>query len=351
MRRDSREHSFPVAQRGSRNQLSLFGESPAQAAGAPRAARTTIEAADSSDTKDVASALPPGLRLGTSSWSFPGWAGIVYAGKHSESALARGGLAAYAAHPLLRAVGIDRTYYRPVDAEVFRDYATVVGDGFRFVVKAHEDVVLPRFSNHPRYGARKGCDNSRFLDPGYARDAVVAPAVEGLGSKLGAIVFQFPPDHPREDSAPERFSQRLACFLEALPRGPVYAVEIRTPSYLGPDYAGALRNAGAVHCLNVHPRMPAVSEQWARVALEDGPAVVVRWMLGAGLEYEEAKDRYAPFDRLVDEDARTRGEIADAAIAAATHGIPVYVVANNKAEGSAPLTLAALAREIVKRRR
>ena len=47
----------------------------------------------------VADRLPAGLRMGTSSWSFPGWEGIVYDRRASQSTLARRGLSAYAAHP------------------------------------------------------------------------------------------------------------------------------------------------------------------------------------------------------------------------------------------------------------
>jgi uncharacterized protein YecE (DUF72 family) len=338
-----------MATRESNAQLSLFAGAPAPAK--PRGAGKSIEPAPLDENLvSTAAALPAAVRLGTSSWSFPGWTGIVYAGSHSENLLARNGLAAYAHHPLLRCVGIDRTYYRPVDAETFTAYRAEVPDGFRFVVKAHEDLTLPRFPSHPRYGARSGRENPRYLDAAHARDAVVAPAVEGLGEALGPIVFQFSPEHPRGAEDARRFAERLESFLAALPRGPLYAVELRTRAFLTPRYADALACTGAVHCLNVHPSMPPLAEQWARVAIEDGRAVVVRWMLGAGMKYEDARDRYAPFNRLVDEDPETRGEIAELSVRAAMREIPVYVVANNKAEGSAPLSLFALAREMARRR-
>ncbi|HXO21551.1 MAG TPA: DUF72 domain-containing protein, partial [Thermoanaerobaculia bacterium] len=60
--------------------------------------------------------LAPGIRLGPSTWSYPGWAGIVYDRHYPLSRLAREGLAAVARHPLFRAVGIDRTHYAPVTA-------------------------------------------------------------------------------------------------------------------------------------------------------------------------------------------------------------------------------------------
>src|SRR3954471_24157930 len=67
--------------------------------------------------------LPPLIRLGTSSWHFPGWAGLVYNRKVSTTELTRGGLTHYAKHPLLRTVGLDRTYYSPMPAEGYRAYA------------------------------------------------------------------------------------------------------------------------------------------------------------------------------------------------------------------------------------
>jgi uncharacterized protein YecE (DUF72 family) len=332
-------------------QLSLFG-TPEPASSKRRSKRGRVEPAPCDKAlEDAAAGLPSRVKLGTSSWSFPGWAGIVYSGDHTENLLARSGLSAYARHPLLGCVGIDRTYYRPIDAATFAAYRADVPGDFRFVVKAHEDVTLPRFPSHPRYGARSGLDNPRYLDASYAAESVVAPAVEGLGETLGPLVFQFSPERQRSDDDAARFVDRLEAFLAALPRGPLYAIELRTGAYLTPRYADALARVGALHCLNVHPSMPSIAAQWSRVRIEDGRAVVVRWMLGAGMRYEEAADRYAPFDRLVDEDPDTRAEIAERAITAAAREVPVYVVANNKAEGSAPLTLFALAREIARRRR
>ena len=95
--------------------------------------------------------------------------------------------------------------------------------------------------------------------------------------------------------------------------------------------------------------MPTVAEQ-RRVAPPD-EMVVVRWMLHAGFGYEQAKQRYQPFDRLVDGDPATRAEIADLCSFALAQDIPVMVIANNKAEGSAPLSVLALAEALVAKAR
>ncbi len=58
--------------------------------------------------------LPSSLYIGTSSWAYPGWNGLVYDGEYGDSLLSRKGLAAYSRHPLLRAAGIDRGFYGPI---------------------------------------------------------------------------------------------------------------------------------------------------------------------------------------------------------------------------------------------
>lgn len=285
----------------------------------------------------VASRLPSSVRFGTSSWSFPGWAGIVWAGAVAESVLARDGLTAYARHPLLRAVGLDRTFYAPLAAPAFTHYASQVPEDFRFVVKAHD--VLTR----PRVRAAGGAweRNPRFLDATYAADAVVRPASEGLGERLGVILYQCAPGVGARE--PARFAEVLHRFLDALPKGVLAAVEVRAPQAMTRAYAAALRAAGASHVYNVHPTMPPIEEQARVVVLEDQPALVVRFMLGGGLEYDTAKARYAPFDRIVDEAPDARHAITGLVASALSARKSATVIVNNKAEGSAPLTVLALA--------
>ena len=60
-----------------------------------RRTRDVIAAEPSSDVLEIAAGLPPQIRLGTSTWSFPGWKGIVYGDDYSNSKLSRDGLTAY----------------------------------------------------------------------------------------------------------------------------------------------------------------------------------------------------------------------------------------------------------------
>jgi hypothetical protein len=72
----------------------------------------------------------------------------------------------------------------------------------------------------------------------------------------------------------------------------------------------------------------------------------VRWNLHRGFLYQAAKQRYEPFDKLVDEDPESRKMLARMAADAFKAKRRVWITANNKAEGSAPLSLLKLAEEI-----
>jgi uncharacterized protein YecE (DUF72 family) len=320
-------------------QLGLFPDAPRPEA------PTGVGPADVPATlREIAAQLPRELRLGTSSWSFPGWRSLVYDRAASERVLAAEGLAAYAAHPLLRAVGLDRSYYRPLTAEQLRAYAASVPEDFRFVVKADRLLTSPLDPDVAGVRVR----NPRFLDAAYATGEVVGPVAEGLGTKAAVLLFQFSPMSAGLVGGRAAFLERLQAFLEALPKGVTYAVELRTPTFLTEQYVELLDATGAAHCYNVHPSMSPLAKQLDLVQPFYQPVLLVRWMLAAGLEYEAARQKYEPFDRLVDEDAATRTLIARTALDGLLGEREVVVIANNKAEGSAPLTLFRLAERVAR---
>lgn len=324
-------------------QLDLFTGDPDHGPIARRPGRgqPVRPAVPASNTRTLARELPPHLHLGTSSWSFPGWEGLVYDQFYPQARLAREGLAAYGQHPLFRTAGVDRTHYAPVEPSVFADYADAVPDDFRFLVKAHEACTLARFPEHARYGKGAGRDNPLFLDPEYATERVVGPFMEGLGPKAGPLLFQFAPQPMAWLGGAREFARRLHSFLAKLPRGPLYAVEVRNRGLLTEDYAQALADVGACPCINLLDRMPAPLAQWHQVHGNRAPALVVRWMLTRGLAYDQARARYHPFNAIVDPDPAAVQAIAHLVRTCAER--PAYVIANNKAEGSAPLSLARLA--------
>jgi uncharacterized protein YecE (DUF72 family) len=293
----------------------------------------------------AARALPTGVFLGTSSWSFPGWQGLVYKNAYSSTALANDGLRAYSASPLLKAVGIDRSFYAPLDAQTYRDYAAQVPDTFRFVVKAPSLVCDAAIRGT---GGMPSGLNSGFLDAAMAAAQFVTPCLEGLAEKAGALVFQLSPLPNAMLADIPRLIERLARFFAALPKAGAahYALEIRDPVLLTPRLIRMLRDHGVRYCVGIHSRMPDVDRQAAALAMLDaeqaGP-LIVRWSLHAGLRYEGAKARYEPFNAIVDPDLPSRQKLAALIVAALRRNQSSFVIVNNKAEGSSPLSCAWLA--------
>lgn len=295
--------------------------------------------------------LPPEIRLGTSSWFFPGWRGLVYDGVHPQATLSRKGLEAYAQIPMLRTVSLDRTFYAPISAAEFARYASQVPDDFSFVVKAPAlvcDAVVRDEQGRGRVA------NPHFLDAAIAAREFVVPCLEGLGGKAGPLVFQISPLPRGAVAEAASVIARLAAFFAALPRElgrqqPLYALELRNAELLTPRLMHMLATAGVRYCVGLHDRMPEVERQAAALRALDGDvsgSLVVRWNLHRGFLYQAAKQRYEPFDRLVDEDTETRRTLARMAAAAFKAKQKVWITANNKAEGSAPLSLLGLAEEI-----
>jgi uncharacterized protein YecE (DUF72 family) len=301
----------------------------------------------------LASALPPALRLGTSSWSYPGWANLVWDGDYAESALAKNGLAALAQHPLFRTVSLDRNFYRALTASQYARYAAMVPDDFRFVVKAPSLVTDATVRDESGRGTQA---NPVFLNSELAVQEFVQPALEGLGHRIGVLVFQLSPIPSHLLADTPALLARIGAMLEALPKlkptapDAVIAVEVRDPQLLSPGFAAMLRSVGATFCMGLHAKMPPIEDQLPMLrALWPGP-LVCRWNLHrrhGRFGYEDAEKLYGPFDRIVDPDPETRAALAKVIAGTTGAGQRAYVTVSNNAEGCAPLTIASLARDVV----
>jgi len=331
------------------------GPARASRPAAAKTARKVAPAPASDEVRALAAQMPRQLHMGTSSWHFPGWAGLVWDGEHAQPTLSRHGLAAYAGHPLLRGVSLDRGFYRPLSASQYAAYAAQVPPDFRFIVKAPGLVADALVRAEDGRGQQP---NPAFLDPALAVEQFVQPALEGLGERIGALVFQLSPLPTglvaRLPEVLERLRTLLAVLPPLRPQAPdgVVAVEVRNPEFLTPAFAEVLRSAGATYCLGLHAKMPPIEAQLPLLrALWPAP-LVCRWSLHrrhGAYGYETAKGLYEPFDRLVDPDPHTREVLARVIAGTVGAGQPAYVAINNKAEGSAPLSVAALAQAVAAR--
>ncbi len=343
--------------------------------------------------------LPRSVFLGTSSWNFPGWRGIVWAPMSGTRTLSREGLTAYSRHPIFRTTGIDRAYYRSLSAAQYRDFARQVPEDFRFLVKAPQRVT--DYAIRDDRGRAVG-RNPDYLNRDLLIDTFVGPVLEGLGERVGALVLELSPI-PRDDLSDmkKKYAQieRIAEFCRALPAGmlahagnpvgargadgaqddaqksgegphsdgglpgdgcrdrPFFAIEMRTRALLTRRYLNSIRSTPVRPVVSLHPSMPTVMRQTEMLRYLDAPEIesgpwrlkgdiVIRWSLAANGTYQGLRRDWQPFDAIREPDVVTREGIVWLLALAQKSGVRAFAVANNKAEGCAPLTMRAIAESL-----
>ena len=139
----------------------------------------------------------PGLYVGTSGFSYPGWRGSFYPEKARPAEF----LERYSER--LPSVELNNTFYRLPSEEQLRAWAERTPSGFRFAVK------MSRRITH--FG---GLDLVETF----------CERVRALGERLGPVLIQYPPSRPRDDGL-------LRLLLDSLDPELEYAFEFRHDSW------------------------------------------------------------------------------------------------------------------------
>ena len=211
-------------------------------------------------------------------------------------------------------------------------------------MKVWQQVTMPGYPRHPRYGADAGKANPDFLDAEVFARAVNDPVRAAFSRHMGPWIVEVAPSPTPLD--PAWFCEKLDAFLEQAPKDFPFAVELRDRKLLTPEYARTLRKHGAAHVFNYWSRMPSLAKQSQVEGLLDGALLVVRLLLPPGKRYADLKEAYAPFDRVVAPQPDMRQDVVRLVRAALDRDMECYVLVNNKAEGSSPLTVRALAERL-----
>ncbi len=280
-----------------------------------------------------------GIYLGTSSWKYEGWRGLVYHDTYqSDKDFKDRCLAEYARQ--FTTVGADHTYYAWPMESTLRRYAEQTPETFRFGFKVTEEVTVLKYPKLKRYGKRAGIDNPHFLDARLFEERFLAP-LKILGPRVGPIMFEFSQFYPGMIASGSEFTAKLDHFFSSLSdrKGLLLAVEIRNASWLKPPYFEMLARHQVSHVFSSWTRMPKVGEQLRSAKGFRFPAFVSRLLLQPGTKYEEAVEAFAPYKEIQELQVDLRRDAANLIQSALDVGVPAYVFVNNRAEGSAPLTI------------
>ena len=294
--------------------------------------------------------LSPLIRFGTSTWTYEGWQGQVYKRQYTKSRFTQECLGEYCQYqyqnvPLFRTVGNDSTFYRPPTSNQLLRYLNQIPEDFEMCCKVWEEITIPRFASHVRYGSKAGQPNPRFLDAKLFNEMVLTPYRDAkFEPHTGPFLFEF----QRHDLSSDEFYSRLDGFFGQLPKDFSYAVEIRNAGLVGPEYQKVLEHHGVAHVYNHWSYMPSLVEQHQRMGRFTAPFTVLRLLTPLKISYEVAKKRAEPYIKIVCELPDMRRETVDLVRKAVAEGRRAYVLVNNRSEGNAPLTIQALTDQLLK---
>lgn len=291
-----------------------------------------------------------GVYVGTSSWKYAGWQGEIYdraryvaRGRYSQTRFEASCLGEYA--ETYKTVCVDAAYYQFPEAGRLESMAAQTPADFLFAFKVTDAITVKTFPSLPRFGARAGLANPSYLDAGLFEEAFLGPC-RAIQDRAGLLIFEFSQFHPRDYARGREFVEDLDRFLGALPAGWRYGVEIRNRAFLHPDYFAALARHGVAHVFNSWAGMPPVHEQLAMPGSQTAGFVGARFLLRPGRPYQEAVAKFSPYDQIREPypEARQAGAaIVRQAIQANPQAGPrAFVYVNNRLEGSAPRTIAAM---------
>lgn len=196
----------------------------------------------------------PGIRVGTSGWSYRSWRGPFFPAQTKSSEHLR----FYAQH--FDTCELNGVFYRTPTEEAVRGWREQTPHDFVFAWKAS------KFITHWKRLTDK-CANSLDL---------LESRLRLLGPKAGPVLFQLPPQFRKN-------RERLGSFLELLNPERRYAFEFRHPSWYEDGVMDLLRDTNVASCVSDHSDAPS---PWIATATH----VYVRGHGPAG----DYRDHYSP---------------------------------------------------------
>lgn len=275
------------------------------------------------------------LQIGTCSWKYSSWVGLVYSQSKPANYL-REYSSSYST------VEIDQWFWSLFAGDtvvlprtdVVNQYSVSVPEDFKFCIKVPNSITL---THH--YSKKKHFTvNPHFLSIDLMHGFL--ESIEPLWPKLGPLIFQFEYLNMKKMASQGEFLDRLGAFAESLPTNFLYGVETRNPNYLNDEYFDFLLSQNMSHVFLQGYYMPPIFKVYQNHKRKIGANVIIR-LHGPdrkGIEELTAKR----WDRVVAPKDKDIENLVEIISDLRNRKIVTYIYVNNHFEGSAPRTIARL---------
>ena len=270
-----------------------------------------------------------GVYIGTCSWKYPSWEGLVYTQAGENEYLAQ-------YQRTYRTVEVDqwfwslgRSSYGLPDSSVVVSYDKATDPSFRFTIKCPNTLtqVFAYQSKDER--------NQWFLDAEVFYQFL--ESLTPLMPKIGMFMFQFSYLNQRMTDGRDAFLEQFSHFISLLPDSLPYGLEIRNPAWIDIDYLRNLEKMRVSPILLSGYWMEDLAKTLALVGETSIPQLCVRLHGDDRSGIEQATGNV--WNALVQSKQQELEVIAPLLFKLAKEGRTIFVNVNNHYEGSAPLSI------------
>ena len=275
------------------------------------------------------------LRLGTCSWKYDTWVGLVYSGSKSKDYLSE-----YSKK--FNTVEIDQWFWSlfpPAkvvlpNKSLVEEYKNSVPEDFLFTIKVPNSITLTHFYKNSKEDELRA--NPFFLSADLFKEFL--NSITPLKNQIGCLIFQFEYLNKQKMKSLSEFQFIFAEFCKQLDKKiPPVGIEIRNPNYLNEKYFSFLAELKIVPVFLEGYYMPPITEVYNKFKKHINQLAVIR-LHGPdrkGIE-KIANDNwnqiYINRDREISSIVKMIKELQN-------NEVDLFVNVNNHFEGSAPLTI------------
>ncbi len=274
------------------------------------------------------------LRIGTCSWKYNSWRGLIYSHNNPINYLAE-----YAHH--YNTVEIDQWFWSLFGMDkvslpspfTVKEYSDSVPEDFRFTIKIPNSITLTHF--YRKTPTEPLISNPYFLSVELFKKFL--SSIEQLRGKLGILMFQFEYLNKQKMASQKVFQSQFTDFIQQLDRDLFFAIEIRNPNYLNKDYFTFLNELKMSHVFLQGYYMPAITSIYQKFATFIKDTTVIR--LHGPDRFDIEKLSGGNWDKILELRNKELSDVAQMVNDLLNRKVNVYVNMNNHYEGSAPLSI------------